>query len=162
MKTAKVSNLVSLLDTTTMVKNPIAIFEKYRKKFGQTFEFRFGGIKKTIVTADPDFLKYILKDNNDNYQKSHIQVKRFVEFQGIGLTNSHGDYWKRQRELLSMGFNRSRLSEILPIQLQVLNDFMVDFDKAAISGTVEMHDQMVKFTLRSVGKIAVRHPDERK
>lgn len=152
MKTAKVSNLVSLLDTTTMVKNPIAIFEKYRKKFGQTFEFRFGGIKKTIVTADPDFLKYILKDNNDNYQKSHIQVKRFVEFQGIGLTNSHGDYWKRQRELLSMGFNRSRLSEILPIQLQVLNDFMVDFDKAAISGTVEMHDQMVKFTLRSVGK----------
>lgn len=152
MTTAKISNIESFLDTKTMVKNPIAIFEKYRKKLGPTFEFRFGGLRKTIVTADPDFLKYILKDNNDNYHKSHIQVKRFVEFQGVGLTNSHGDYWKRQRELLSMGFSINRLNEILPIQLQVLKDFMVDFDKAVEKGTVEMHNQMVKFTLRSVGK----------
>jgi cytochrome P450 len=152
MKAAKISNIESLLDTKTMVQNPVAIFEKYRKKCGPTFQFRFGGLRKTIVTADPDFLKYVLKDNNDNYHKSHIQVKRFVEFQGLGLTNSHGDYWKRQRDLLSMGFNRSRLVEILPIQLQVLKDFMVDFDKAVKKGTVEMHDQMVRFTLRSVGK----------
>lgn len=152
MKGYRISNIESFLDTMTMVKNPIAIFEQYRKKIGPTFEFRFGGLRKTIVTADPDFLKYILKDNNDNYHKSHIQVKRFVEFQGRGLTSRHGDYWKRQRELLSMGFNRSRLTEIFPIQLQVLKDFMTDFDKAVNKGPVEIHDQMVKFTLRSVGK----------
>ena len=62
-KTTKISNLTSFLDTKEMVKNPILVFEKYRKKIGQTFEFRFGGFRKTIVTSDPDFLKYVLKDD---------------------------------------------------------------------------------------------------
>jgi len=151
-KTMKVPIIESFLDTREMVKNPVLVFERYREKLGPTFEFRFGGMKKTIVTADPDFLKYVLKDNNDNYYKSHIQVKRFVEFQGVGLTNSHEDYWLRQRKLLSMGFTRSRLAEMLPIQLGVLNDFMTDFDAEVAKGKVDIHDQMVKFTLRSVGQ----------
>lgn len=142
----------SFLDTTEMVKNPVGVFEEYRRRLGSTFQFRFGGLRKTIVTADPEFLKYVLKDNNDNYHKSHIQVKRFVEFQGVGLTNCHGDYWLRQRKLLSMGFTRSRLAEMLPIQLRVLGDFMRDFDDEASRGEIDIHDQMVKFTLRSVGQ----------
>lgn len=151
-KTPKIPIIESFLDTREMVKNPVQVFEQYREKLGPTFEFRFGGLRKTIVTADPEFLKYVLKDNNDNYHKSHIQVKRFVEFQGVGLTNSHGDYWLRQRKLLSMGFTRSRLAEMLPIQIKVLNDFMQDFDEAISKGKIDIHDQMVKFTLRSVGQ----------
>lgn len=110
-KLATKSQFYSIIDTGQMVKNPVEVFEKYRKELGPTYGFRFGGFKNTIVTADPEMLKHVLKDNNDNYHKSHIQVKRFVEFQGIGLTNSHGDYWLRQRRLLSMGFTRSRLAE---------------------------------------------------
>ena len=151
-KTPKIPVIKSFLDTREMVRNPVAVFEQYRERLGPTFEFRFGGMKKTIVTADPEFLKYVLKDNNSNYYKSHIQVKRFVEFQGVGLTNSHDDYWLRQRKLLSMGFTRSRLTEMLPVQLTVLNDFMDDFDEAVSDGKVDVHDQMVKFTLRSVGQ----------
>lgn len=151
-KTPKIPVVRSLLDTGEMVKNPVAVFERYRQELGPTFEFRFGGMRRTIVTADPGFLKHILKDNNDNYHKSHIQVERFVEFQGVGLTNSHGDYWLRQRKLLSMGFTRSRLTEMLPIQLGVLRDFMRDFDADASHGKIDIHDQMVKFTLRSVGQ----------
>lgn len=147
----KVPVIDTVLDTNEMLKSPVVVFEKYRKKYGPTFQFRFG-VRKTIVTGDPDFLKYILKDNNDNYHKSHIQVKRFVEFQGVGLTNSHGDYWLRQRQLLSMGFTRGRLAEILPIQLKVLADFMSSFDEAVSEGVVNIHDQMVRFTLLSVGK----------
>ena len=152
IKTPKIPVIESFLDTAEMVKNPIQVFERYRNQLGPTFEFRFGGLRKTIVTSDPEMLKYVLKDNNDNYHKSHIQVKRFVEFQGVGLTNCHDDYWLRQRKLLSMGFTRSRLAEMLPIQIKVLNDFMKDFDEAVIKGNVDIHEQMVKFTLRSVGQ----------
>ena len=147
----EISVFETILDTREMLKSPVVVFEKYRKKLGPTFKLRFG-VRSTIVTGDPDLLKHVLKDNNDNYHKSHIQTERFVEFQGIGLTNSHGDYWLRQRKLLSMGFTRGRLSEILPIQIKVLEDFMSDFDKASSKGIVDIHDQMVRFTLRSVGK----------
>ena len=151
-RTPKIPIATSFLDTREMVKNPILVFERYRQQLGPTFEFRFGGMRRTIVTADPDLLKHVLKDNNSNYHKSHIQVKRFVEFQGVGLTNSHDDHWLRQRKLLSMGFTRSRLAEMLPIQIGVLNDFMKDLDDDVQKGSVDIHDQMVKFTLRSVGK----------
>lgn len=138
-------------DTQAMLKSPVHVFETYRKEFGPVFTMRFG-IRRTLVVSDPEMLKYVLKENNENYTKSHIQVKRFVEFQGVGLTNSHGEYWLRQRKLLSMGFTRSRLSEILPIQLNVLENFLQDFEFEAHKGTVDIHRQMVMFTLMSVGK----------
>lgn len=139
------------IDTPSLLNSPVQVFEKYRKKYGNVFSFRFG-VKRTIVVADPELLKYVLKDNNNNYHKSHIQTERFVEFQGVGLTNSHGDYWHRQRRLLSMGFTRSRLTEILPIQLKVKEDFMKGFDSDVANGPVDIHRQMVMFTLLSVGK----------
>jgi cytochrome P450 len=139
------------MDTAALLNSPVQVFEKYRKQYGNVFSFRFG-VKRTIVVADPELLKHVLKDNNDNYHKSHIQTERFVEFQGVGLTNSHGDYWHRQRRLLSMGFTRSRLTEILPIQLKVLEDFMSGFEADVAKGPVDIHRQMVMFTLLSVGK----------
>jgi cytochrome P450 len=151
LKMKQVPIIETVFDIQDLVNNPVGVFEKYRKKYGSTFSFRFG-VNKTIVTGDPEVLKHVLKDNNANYHKSHIQVKRFVEFQGIGLTNSHGDYWFRQRRLLSMGFSPSHLKKLLPLQLQVLKDFMTNFDTAAKKGPVEIHQQMVHFTLRAVGK----------
>lgn len=157
MKLSKITNTPNVpawqvaLDTPSLLDSPLQVFEKYRKKYGNVFSFRFG-VKRTIVVADPDLLKHVLKDNNNNYHKSHIQTERFVEFQGVGLTNSHGDYWHRQRRLLSMGFTRSRLTEILPIQLKVLEDFMTGFNLDVSKGPVDIHRQMVMFTLLSVGK----------
>jgi len=150
--TPQISRLEAFLDSGEMVKNPIEVFEKYRKKLGPTFTFYFGGTKRTIVTTDPDIIKHVLKDNHSNYQKSDIQVKRMAEFQGKGLLNSHGDYWLKQRRLLSMGFSRSRLSNLMPLQLIVLKDFMNRFEIEINKGSVDIHHEMIQFTLRSVGK----------
>ena len=151
IKAPKVSTKEALSDMKEMIKSPIDVFEKYRKKYGPTFRFRFG-VNSTIVTADPDFLRYVLKDNSDNYYKSHIQTKRLVEFQGVGLTNSNGDYWLKQRKHMSMGFTPGRLKETLPIQLEALSEFMASFDAVAEKGTLDIHKQMESFTVRSVGR----------
>jgi len=147
----KISTVEAVLDIKDMLKNPVEVFEKYRKKMGPTFRFRFG-VKSTIVTTDPELLKHVLKDKNAIYNKSHIQTKHLVDFQGVGLNNSHGDYWLKQRKLLSMGFTHGRMSEILPTQIKVLNNFMIDFDTAVEKGPVDIHDQMVRFTIRSIGR----------
>jgi cytochrome P450 len=150
--TPGVSRAEAFLRSKDLLNNPIEVFEGYRKSMGPNFTFFFGGAKRTIITADPDFIQYILKDNNSNYLKSDIQVKRMAEFQGVGLLNSHGDYWLRQRRLLSMGFTRSNLSSILPTQIDMLAGFMDSFDKSIDEGPVDIYSQMVKFTLKSVGK----------
>lgn len=142
----------AFLESRDMIRNPVRIFEKYRARLGPTFTFHFGGAKRAIVSTDPAFIQHVLQENQRNYRKSDIQVKRMAEFQGRGLLNSHGDHWLRQRRLLSEGFRRSRLNDLLPMQEQVVDDLMERFDREARQGAVDVHQQMVRFTLRLVGK----------
>jgi cytochrome P450 len=142
----------ALLDARAMVRNPVDVFEKYRAKLGDTFTFHFGGTRPTIVSCNPEFVEHVLRGTRDNYHKSDIQVERMVEFQGSGLVNSHGDEWLRRRRLLARGFLPGRLSKQLPVQQHALQDLMEGFDRAAQSGPVDIHQHMVRFTLRLVGK----------
>jgi cytochrome P450 len=142
----------ALLDAGDMVANPVAVFERYRASLGPTFTFHFGGARSSLVSTDPVFIEHVLKGNRNNYEKSDIQVERMVEFQGKGLVNSHGDAWLRQRRLLAEGFRPNRLARLLPMQQDVLQELMDGFDRAARQGPVDVHQQMVRFTLRLVGR----------
>ena len=142
----------AFLDSRDMIRNPVEVFEKYRASLGHTFSFHFGGTRPSIVSTDPEFIQHVLQGNRDNYQKSDIQVERMVEFQGKGLVNSHGAAWLRQRRLLARGFQADRLAARLPMQQDVLDDLMARFDQDVKQGAVDIHQQMVRFTLRLVGK----------
>jgi cytochrome P450 len=142
----------AFLDTRTMARDPIAVFERYRARLGGTFTLHFGGVKPTVVTTDPGVIEHVLRGNRDNYEKSHIQAERMVEFQGQGLVNIHGEAWLRQRRLLAQGFRPGPLSRLLPVQQDVLEELLHDFDAEARRGPVDVHEQMVRFTLRLVGR----------
>ena len=142
----------AFLDSGDMIRNPVDVFERYRARLGPTFTFHFGGAKPSVVSSDPAFIEHVLRKNRNNYQKSDIQVERMVEFQGKGLVNSHGDAWLRQRRLLAEGFRPNRLAQLLPMQQDVLQDLMNGFDEATRRGPVDVHQQMVRFTLRLVGR----------
>jgi cytochrome P450 len=134
-----------------MVRNPVAVLERYRARHGATFSFHFGGIKPAVVTSDPVVLEHVLKTNRDNYHKSDIQVERMVEFQGKGLVNSHGEEWLRLRRVIAHGFRSNHLARLLPLQQNVVEDLLTGFNRDARRGPVDMHQQMVRFTLRLVG-----------
>ncbi len=139
----------AFLDSGDMIKNPVQVFERYRKQLGHTFTFHFGGARRTVVSTNPAFIEYVLRGNRENFNKSDIQVERMVEFQGKGLVNSHGEAWLRQRRLLARGFQADRMKSLFPMQADVLADIMKGFDS---SDSVEMHQLMVRVTLRMVGK----------
>lgn len=142
----------SLLDARDMMRNPVAVFEKYRARLGPTFTLHFGGVKASLVSTDPAILEHVLRSNRDNYEKSYIQVERMVEFQGEGVVNTHGEAWLRQRRLLAQGFKPAYLDKLLPMQQDVLQGLMSDFDRDVRQGPVDVRRQMLRFTLRLVGK----------
>lgn len=142
----------AFLDSRDMVRNPVAVFEKYRAHFGATFTFHWGGVRPSLVSSDPVVIEHVLRGNRDNFEKSDIQVERMVEFQGKGLVNSHGASWLRQRRLLAQGFRPTHLAKLMPLQQDVLEALMNDFDREALLGPVDVHEQMVRFTLRLVGR----------
>ena len=139
-------------DTREMVQNPVAVFEKYRLRLGPNFSFHFGGVRQALVLTDADAIEHVLQRNRDNSPKSTIQVDRMVEFQGMGLVNSHGDTWQRQRRLMGKGFRSSSLARLLPIQHEALDQLLAELAHDAAMGPVDVHQQMVRFTLRIVGR----------
>lgn len=146
-----VPRATAFLEARDMIRNPIRIFEKYRQALGPTFTFHFGGARRAIVSADPDFLQTVLKQNRDNYLKSDMQTARMVEFQGKGLVNIHGQEWLRQRKLMARGFTPRRLADLLPVLQAVLTERLPHFEAEARLGPVDIHEQMVRLTLALVG-----------
>jgi cytochrome P450 len=142
----------TILDARAMARNPVAVLESYRTRFGSTFAFHFAGVKRAMATTDPVVLEHVLRNNKDNYEKSYIQVERMVEFQGRGLVNIHGDEWLRQRKVVAQGFKPNHLAKLLPLQQDVLGELLSGFDSDVRQGPVDIHHQMVRFTLRLVGR----------
>ncbi len=67
------------------------------------------------MTTDPSLIKHILQKNHRNYKKSDIQTKILGRFVGRGLLTSEGKYWLQQRRLIQPGFHRDRLSNLISL-----------------------------------------------
>jgi cytochrome P450 len=142
----------ALLDAPALVRNPVALFERYRQEFGHTFTVHLGGAKAAIVSTSPSFIHHALHTKTANYHVSTVRVDRMAEFQGQGLINSHGAAWLRKRRFLSQGVRPERLAALLPHQERVLKDLMARFDLANDRGPVDMHRLMIDLTSHLVGR----------
>lgn len=142
----------ALLDSRAMIRNPLKVFEGYRAEFGPTFSFHFGGARGVLVSTDPDLIQHVLQRNSGNYHMSDIRVERMAEFQGRGLLNSHGEAWLQKRRFLAQGFHRSRLAELLPLQVQLMEESLIEVDREAERGPLDMYRVLSALTFRLVGK----------
>ncbi|KAL8551340.1 hypothetical protein ACS0TY_000430 [Phlomoides rotata] len=72
--------------------------------------YRFGA-RRTIVTANPHNVRYILKTNFTNYPKGRPFTEILGDFLGNGIFNVDGDLWYNQRKLVVHQFNAKSLRE---------------------------------------------------
>ena len=135
-----------------MALNPTRVLTKYTELFGDTFRFYFGGVKEAIVTINPVIIQHVLKTNSENYHKSEIQMKRMGHFLGKGLLTSHGEVWRTQRRLIQKGFDRKQLDVLSSIMQDSLADSLVDFDRQARLGPVDIYPHLMKITFGMVGR----------
>jgi cytochrome P450 len=149
---AVVSRIRAFRDSQRMIKNPIEVFDKYTARFGETFVFYFGGVKKAVVSSNPVVMRHVLKTNYDNYHKSDIQMKRMRHFLGHGLLTSHGESWLRQRRLIQQGFHKDRLASLASTMHECLGESLERFDKEIQHGHVEICTEMKKMTFRMVSR----------
>lgn len=95
--------------------------------FSGTYSATLGINRKLIITQNPDFINYILKENHRNYIKSELSTKRAVNFFGNGLLFSNGDYWLSQRRLIQPAFHRERLKSLYDIIIKTIDEFLSKF-----------------------------------
>ena len=121
----------SLFQTTLKSKefltNPIKFISKSMEAFSGTYSASLDINRKLILTQNPDFINYILKENHRNYNKSELATERAVEFFGKGLLFSNGDYWLRQRRLIQPAFHREKLQGLFAIIIKSVDEFLLQF-----------------------------------
>lgn len=140
---------VSLKRTFRFAANPIPIMYDNLKKYGRTYTFHIGGVKKGVATIEPTVIQHILQKNNRNYRKSNIQTGVLKKYVGGGLLTSEGKYWLQQRRLIQPGFHRDRLSALVKLMNQEIEQHFDDID---VSDPVDISTSMHTLAFNIVAK----------
>jgi cytochrome P450 len=121
----------SLMQTTLksgeFLNDPIAFISKSMDAFSGTYSAALGINRRLILTQNPDFIHYILKENHRNYNKSALATERAVAFFGKGLLFSNGDYWLRQRRLIQPAFHREKLQGLYAVIIKTIDESLSSF-----------------------------------
>jgi cytochrome P450 len=108
-------------------------------KFSGTYSAFLAGMGKIIITEDPEFIQYVLRDNHSNYQKSELSTKTAARLFGNGLLFSNCPYWLKQRRLIQPGFHHSRIQGLYEIMIGAARKFISDMPSGE---NIDVYSQM--------------------
>jgi cytochrome P450 len=148
-----VPRLVSFFRAATFLANPIPVLSDNLSKYGSTYRFHIGGLKKGIVSVEPEVIQHVLQKNNRNYRKSEIQTVTLAHYVGQGLLTSEGEYWLRQRRLIQPGFHQQRLRKLVDlINVEIAACISSLKEVAKRQGVIDLYQTMHKLAFRIVAK----------
>jgi len=141
---------VSIRNALRMVKNPIPILSGNLQNYGKSYTFHVGGVKKGIVTTEPEFIQHILQKNHRNYKKTYLQTDILGHYVGQGLLTSDGAYWLQQRRLIQPAFHREKLAHLVGIMADEVGRY---FDAHWSAGAqVDLYREMHTLAFRIVAR----------
>ena len=80
-----------------LLKDPISYLRESSPHFKGIFTLTSRLINIVVIT-DPEYVKYVMLDNNKNYKK-WFKNDVLELILGKGLLTSEGDFWRKQRRL---------------------------------------------------------------
>ncbi|KAK6118088.1 hypothetical protein DH2020_048175 [Rehmannia glutinosa] len=104
--------LVHLNDTLNVRILSVWYTELLSESETQTIVVHRLGAPRTIVTANPENVEYILKTNFANFPKGKPFTELLGDFLGLGIFNVDGDTWSTQRKLASHEFSARSLRDV--------------------------------------------------
>ncbi|GIV33544.1 MAG: cytochrome P450 [Chitinophagales bacterium] len=107
--------------------------------------------EKVMIVYHPDYIRYVLQENNRNYVKSFgYEVLKMLL--GEGLLTSEGEFWRRQRRLIQPAFSRERLYSVFSIMTDCVREWMDELEKKRHQGPVNMQKEMMALALHVVAR----------
>ena len=129
-----------------MASNSLEVFRLLRNEYGPIYTFSIP--RKFIVICEPDYIQHILKDNWTNYIKSDIynEIKPVL---GKGLVTSEGNFWKRQRRIISPEFSMKHIKGFYPVFRKHIENYIKDL---ADLDTTDMGSHYMHLTFMIAGE----------
>lgn len=118
---------------------------------------RFGA-RRTIVTANPENVEYMLKTNFNNFPKGRPFTEILGDFLGYGIFNVDGELWHTQRKLASHEFSTKSLREYVmnTLQEEVENRLLPLMELLAWEEKVaDLQDLLRRFAFNLICKVCL-------
>ncbi|KFK37646.1 hypothetical protein AALP_AA3G010200 [Arabis alpina] len=108
--------------------------------------------RRTVVTANPSNVEYILKTNFDNFPKGKPFTDILGDFLGDGIFNVDGNLWLKQRRLATHDFTPKSLREFVTVLRTEVNNELLPFLDAAAQDSkhFDLHELLRRFTFNMV------------
>lgn len=116
------------------------------------------GARRTIVTANPQNVNYILKTNFTNFPKGKPFTEILGDFLGNGIFNVDGDLWYNQRKLVAHQFTATSLRAYVEglLRDEVEKKLMPAVEAAAADGkVVDLQELLRRFAFDLVCRVSL-------
>ncbi|KAJ4831129.1 hypothetical protein Tsubulata_000660 [Turnera subulata] len=118
------------------------------------------GARRTIVTANPRNVEYILKTNFNNFPKGKPFTEILGDFLGYGIFNVDGELWRTQRRLAGHEFTGKYLREFFMVTLEeeVKKSLLPVLERLAASSSgevVDLQELLRRFAFNMVLKVSL-------
>ena len=104
----------------------------------------------TLAIAHPRHIYRVLRGNAVNYHKSN-DYDFLRPILGNGIFVTEGDFWARQRRMLSPEFKPAAISRFLPVLVEAIEAIFADWDRAGDGAVRDVSDDMMRLTVWGVG-----------
>lgn len=128
------------------IRDPLTFLQEFEARFGDIVTLR---ADRSYAVFNPDYIRYILQENAQNYQKGPRYRAMLLPFMGNGLLTSEGQFWLRQRRLTQPVFHRRNLEALtLPVQASVAETLKAWEVKARQQRPIPLREDLTTLTLR--------------
>ncbi|XP_028767390.1 cytochrome P450 94B3-like [Neltuma alba] len=124
----------------------------------QTIVIRRLGARRTIITANPSNVEFILKTNFHNFPKGKPFTEILGDLLGCGIFNVDGELWSEQRKIASHGFSTRSLKDFIvkTLEEEVQKRLIPLLESASITNqVVDLQEILRRFTFDSVCKVSL-------
>lgn len=133
-----------------LIKNPMPYLQQQMQQ--QDGIYRIISLVKKIVVIDrPEYVKYVLQENNRNYTKS-FGYDVLKDLLGNGLLTSEGDFWRKQRRLAQPAFHRDRLALLADTMVDCTNELIERLESYPQGKPINLAKEMMSVTLHIVAR----------
>jgi len=116
-----------------LLKDPFAFMVDTREQLGDIYQLDLG-LSKVVVLNHPRHAQYVLRDNARNYHKGGPLWDAVRDMLGNGLVVSEGDFWLRQRRMMSPQFHRQRIAALATLMVNAISGVLDTWEDAAFTG----------------------------
>ncbi|KAL2515119.1 Cytochrome [Forsythia ovata] len=124
----------------------------------QTIVVQRFGAPRTVVTANPNNVEYILKTNFKNFPKGKPFTDLLGDFLGVGIFNVDGEKWSLQRKLASHEFSAKSLREFVVkiLEDKVENRLLPVLENAAENNIIlDMQEVLRRFAFDTICEVSL-------